>query len=98
PRLPRFFLPLTGMVLMGIGLVGLGVLGGLGGQTSTTTTIDIAGVTFTLVWLVGIMAPLAGVGLAFVIIPAQTVIQELSSDEIRGRVFTVQLTLANALS
>ena len=97
PRVPRFLLPLIGMFLMALGLMGLGVLG-LSGRAATTTTFDVLGIQLTAIWLIGIMSPLAGVGLAFVLIPAQTAIQEQSTDVIRGRVLTVQLTLANALS
>lgn len=97
PRVPRFLLPLIGMFCMALGLMGLGVLG-LNGRQATTTTFDVAGIQLTAVWLIGILSPLAGIGLAFVLIPAQTAIQELATDEIRGRVLTVQLTLANALS
>jgi len=97
PRLPRFVLPLAGMVLMGLGLVGLGLLG-LEGRSAAATTFNLAGVQLTAVWLIGIVSPIAGIGLALVLIPAQTIIQEQATDEIRGRVFTVQLTLANGLS
>src|SRR5581483_7930719 len=98
PRIPRFLLPLAGMVFMGAGLLGLGALGLGGGTRVADTTIQLGGIQFSALWLIGIVSPLAGVGLALVLIPAQTVIQELATDEIRGRVLTVQLTLANALS
>ncbi len=98
PRIPRFLLPLAGMVFMGAGLLGLGALGLGGGTRVADTTIQLGGNQFSALWLIGIVSPLAGVGLALVLIPAQTVIQELATDEIRGRVLTVQLTLANALS
>lgn len=97
PRVPRFLLPLIGMFCMALGLIGLGMLG-LSGRAATTTTFDVGGIQLTAIWLIGIMSPLAGIGLAFVLIPAQTTIQEQATDEIRGRVLTVQLTLANALS
>lgn len=97
PRVPRFVLPLAGMVAMGAGLIGLGAIG-LGGGSVRFTTFSLAGITLSVIWLIGIMSPLAGMGLAFVLIPAQTVIQEQATDDIRGRVLTVQLTLANALS
>ncbi len=97
PRVPRFLLPLLGMFCMALGLMGLGMLG-FSGREATTTTFNLAGIQFTAVWLIGILSPLAGIGLAFVLIPAQTTIQEQATDEIRGRVLTVQLTLANALS
>jgi hypothetical protein len=45
-----------------------------------------------------VVNPLVGIGIALVLIPAQTTIQEGATNEIRGRVLTVQLTLANALS
>jgi hypothetical protein len=85
------------MVVMGVGLVGLGALG-LSGENALTTTFEIAGVTMTAIWLIGIAAPLIGIGIALVLIPAQTTVQEGATNEIRGRVLTVQLTLANALS
>jgi MFS family permease len=97
PRIRRFVLPLAGMILMGLGLFGLGALG-LAGTGSVRTPWQVDGFTFSPRWLIGILSPLAGIGLAFVLIPAQTAIQEQSTDEIRGRVFTVQLTLANGLS
>ena len=97
PRVPRMLLPLIGMFIMALGLMGLGFLG-LSGKEATTTTFNVAGVQLTAIWMIGIMSPLAGIGLAFVLIPAQTAIQELATDNIRGRVLTVQLTLANALS
>lgn len=97
PRVPRFILPLAGMFCMSLGLLGLGALG-LGGRQAVTTTYEIAGISLTAIWLIGILSPLAGIGLALVLVPAQTTIQEEATDEIRGRVLTVQLTLANALS
>ncbi len=41
---------------------------------------------------------IAGIALDFVNIPAQTVMQELSPDRIKGRVLSLQLVLYNALS
>lgn len=97
PRLPRFVLPLAGMVLMGVGLLGLGGLG-LAGKSAATTTFSLGSFHLSALYLIGIVSPLAGIGLALVLIPAQTVIQEQATDQIRGRVLTVQLTLANAIS
>lgn len=95
-NLPRYLLPIAGMFVMGLGLIGLGILG-LSGAHALQATYQIAGITITAVWFVGIAAPLLGIGIALVLIPAQTAIQEGAPDEIRGRVLTVQLTLANAL-
>jgi hypothetical protein len=97
PRLPRYTLPMVGMLFMAAGLVGMGLLG-LVGPSASRIIIDIGGgFTLSPAWLIGVISPLLGVGLAMVLIPAQTVVQEQSSDDIRGRVLTVQLTLANGL-
>jgi MFS family permease len=96
-NLPRYVLPIVGMVVMGLGLAGLGVIG-LNGEHALTTTFHILGLNIAAGWLIGIAAPLLGIGIALVLIPAQTAVQEGSTDEVRGRVLTVQLTLANGLS
>lgn len=96
-NLPRYVLPIVGMMVMGLGLMGLGALG-LFGTIALQTRFQLMGFTLNGTWLVGIVAPLIGIGIALVLIPAQTAVQESATDEIRGRVLTVQLTLANALS
>jgi hypothetical protein len=85
------------MLLIGLGLMGMGFLG-LNGEHALNSQFHIAGFTLNATWLIAIAAPLAGVGIALVLIPAQTAVQEGATDVIRGRVLTVQLTLANALS
>lgn len=96
-NLPRYVLPIVGMIVMGLGLLGLGALG-LYGTIALQTRFHLMGFTLNGTWLVGIVAPLLGIGIALVLIPAQTAVQEGATDEVRGRVLTVQLTLANALS
>ncbi len=96
-HLPRYLLPIAGMCFMGAGLIGMGALG-LSGENALRTQFQILGFTLNATWLVGIAAPLVGIGIALVLIPAQTAVQEGASNEIRGRVLTVQLTLANGLS
>lgn len=96
-NLPRYVLPIVGMFVMGLGLLGLGWLG-LNAENALNTQFQILGLTLNATFLVGIAAPLLGVGIALVLIPAQTAVQEGATDVIRGRVLTVQLTLANALS
>jgi Na+/melibiose symporter-like transporter len=96
-NLPRYILPIVGIVLIGLGLIGMGLLG-LNGTHALNTQVTILGITINAAWLIGIAAPLAGIGIALVLIPAQTAVQEGATDLIRGRVLTVQLTLANALS
>lgn len=96
-NLPRFVLPIAGMVTMGLGLIGMGALG-LNGQNALNTQFLVLGFLLNATWLIGIVAPLVGIGIALVLIPAQTAIQEGATDVVRGRVLTVQLTLANAIS
>jgi MFS family permease len=96
-NLPRYVLPIAGMVAMGLGLIGMGALG-LYGEHALRTQFHVLGVTLNATFLVGIAAPLVGIGIALVLIPAQTAVQEGATDAIRGRVLTVQLTLANAVS
>lgn len=96
-KLPRYVLPIAGMLTMGLGLIGMGALG-LQGENALRTQVQLLGITLNATFLVGIAAPLVGIGIALVLIPAQTTIQEAATDEIRGRVLTVQLTLANAVS
>lgn len=96
-NLPRYVLPIAGMVVMGLGLMGMGALG-LNGVNALKTQFQILGFMLNATWLIGLIAPLVGIGIALVLIPAQTAVQEGATDEVRGRVLTVQLTLANALS
>lgn len=96
-NLPRHVLPIAGMIVMGLGLMGLGALG-LIGTRALEMRFQLLGFTLNATWLVGIVAPLIGIGIALVLIPAQTAVQEAASNEIRGRVLTVQLTLGNGLS
>lgn len=96
-NLPRYVLPIAGMICMGLGLIGMGALG-LNGVNALKTQFQILGFTLNATWLLGVVAPLVGIGIALVLIPAQTAVQEGATDEVRGRVLTVQLTLANGLS
>jgi MFS family permease len=96
-KFPRYILPIAGMVTMGLGLLGMGVLG-FYGEHALNAQFSLLGYLVNATWLVGLAAPLVGIGIALVLIPAQTVVQEGATDDVRGRVLTVQLTLANAAS
>jgi MFS family permease len=97
PRVSRHALPIAGMVIMGLSLFGLGLVGRLGNGKTAPLVQLLPGVTTGGAILIGIAAFFAGIALALILIPTQTVVQEESPDEIRGRVLTVQFTLANAL-
>jgi Na+/melibiose symporter-like transporter len=49
-KLPRFVLPIAGMVVMGIGLLGLGALG-LSGENALKTEFQFLGLTLNAAWL-----------------------------------------------
>ncbi|PZS02794.1 MAG: hypothetical protein DLM69_03665 [Candidatus Chloroheliales bacterium] len=77
------------LMLLAIANFGLGILGNtfLGHNFSTTTLLIILGVlTFGL-----------GVMNSFIQVPSQTILQEYSPEEIRGRVFSAYQTMLNVL-
>lgn len=75
-----------GLLLQGTVLLLLGLVAQMW-QASTNMIIVTMGLAFGL-----------GLGFAFIGIPAQTMLQEYTPHEIRGRVFSVQFLLANLLS
>lgn len=77
------------LMLLAIANFGLGLLGNtvLGHNFSTTTLLIILGIlTFAL-----------GVMNSFIQVPSQTILQEHSPEEIRGRVFSAYQTMLNVL-
>jgi hypothetical protein len=44
------------------------------------------------------LSAVAGAGLVSILVPTQTVIQERADEDVRGRLFAVQLVLANVAS
>jgi MFS family permease len=93
----RHTLPIAGTVLMGAAFLVLGLVGVLGGSTKAPIFHLHPDLTVSATTLITITAVFAGVALALILIPAQTAVQEEALDENRGRVLTVQFTLANAL-
>lgn len=96
-RLARYVLPIAGTVLMGAAFVVLGFVGVVGGSANVPVFHLHPDLTVTATTLVTTTAVFAGIALALILIPAQTAVQEGALDENRGRVLTVQFTLANAL-
>jgi hypothetical protein len=97
PHFARHSLPIAGIVLMGLSLLGLGVIG-LQANLSIAPLFRLhPELTVSATSLVGVCAFAAGIAFALIVIPAQTTVQEQATDEIRGRVLTIQFTLANAL-
>lgn len=96
-RVPRGILATAGMLVMGVALAGL-----------AWTTSDLRPFDqplfvghpesiLTTTSMVMFCALLVGASMAMINIPAQTIVQERSSDAVRGRVLAVQFTLSNAL-
>ncbi len=96
-RVPREILASLGMIGVAIGLGGLAWAGGgsiVFGQPLFIGRPDLVLTTSAAVMFSSL---LIGMMMATINIPAQTVVQERSSDAVRGRVLAVQFTLANAL-
>jgi MFS family permease len=93
----RHTLPILGTVLMGATFFALGLVGVLGGSTNAPVFHLHPDLTVSATTLIAVVSIFAGVALALILIPAQTAVQEEALDENRGRVLTVQFTLANAL-
>ena len=93
----RHTLPIAGTVLMGAAFFVLGLVGVVGGSTRAPIFHLHPDLTVSATTLITITSVFAGIALAMILIPAQTAVQEGALDENRGRVLTVQFTLANAL-
>ncbi|MGB8645306.1 MAG: MFS transporter [Anaerolineae bacterium] len=97
PRFHRYLFPIIGTILMGLSFLALGLIGSLSGGPQAPLFRLYPNLTLTATSAVSLASVFAGVALAFILIPAQTAVQEEAPDEIRGRVLTVQFTLSNAL-
>lgn len=97
-RVPRGILASAGMVAMGVALAGLAWVGRGGGPFDHPLFEGHPELVITTTASVMVFALLAGMSMAMINIPAQTVVQEESSDAVRGRVLAIQFTLANALA
>ncbi len=97
-RVRRQILTSAGMLLMGLALGGLAWVGG--GSTGVDVPLlrNYPHMTISVASMVMLFSLAAGIAMALINIPAQTVVQEQSSDAVRGRVLAVQFTLANALA
>ncbi len=97
PRVARYTLPIIGTLLMGASFYVLGLIGVIGGSATVPIFHMHPDLIVSATSVATITSVFAGIALALILIPAQTAIQEEALDEIRGRVLTVQFTLANAL-
>jgi MFS family permease len=95
-RVARPVLASAGMFGMALAYVGLSWAGGGGAEQTPLFRAhpELVPSTASFVMLFSLMT---GVAMAVINIPAQTIVQEHTRDELRGRVMAVQFTLANAL-
>jgi MFS family permease len=96
-HVPRQMLASAGMVVMGVALAGLAWAGMGRQQLGVFLFRGQPDLVIGATPLIMFFALAAGVAMAMINIPAQTVVQEHSSDAVRGRVMAVQFTLANLL-
>ncbi len=96
-RVPREILAASGVVGIGIALAGLAAAGRITGASQTPIfRIDPEWILSTSA-IVMFFAFWIGVTITLINIPAQTIVQERSTDAVRGRVFAVQFTLSSAM-
>jgi len=94
-RVPREILAVLGMIGVAIGLAGLAWAGSGSLIFGQPVFVRFPELFLTTSACVMFFALIIGMTMAAINIPAQTIVQERSSDAVRGRVLAVQFTLAN---
>lgn len=93
----RQVLASAGMFGMGLALAGLAWAGGGSGPFDRPLFVGHPDLVISTAASIMFFSLIAGVAIALINIPAQTLVQEESNDSVRGRVFAIQFTLSNAL-
>ena len=101
-RVDRLRLVRGALVVVGV-LIGLMALAGpvwqwLGWVSFAEGAESTVWGHWSLIGVVMVLALVAGVGFVAILVPTQTVIQERAEEDVRGRLFAVQLVLANVAS
>ncbi len=96
-RVPREILATAGMLGMGLAMVGLAWTTSDRRPFEQPLFVGHPESILTTAAMVMFFALVTGISMAMINIPAQTIVQERSSDAVRGRVLAVQFTLSNAL-
>jgi MFS family permease len=96
-RVPREILASIGMIGVAAALLGLAWAGGGSEVFGKPLFVGHPELVLTTSAMVMFFSLIVGMMMATINIPAQTVVQERSSDAVRGRVLAVQFTLSNAL-
>jgi MFS family permease len=96
-RVPREILATAGILGMGLAMAGLAWTTSGRRPFDQPLFVGHPESILTTTAMVMFFALVAGVSMAMINIPAQTIVQERSSDAVRGRVLAVQFTLSNAI-
>jgi MFS family permease len=96
-RVSRNTLASLGMFGMGIALAGMAWAGWGGGPFDRPLFQGHPELVLSTTSMIMFFSLIAGMAMATINIPAQTIVQEESNEAVRGRVFAVQFTLSNAL-
>jgi MFS family permease len=87
-------LTLISLIVLGLTVIGLASVGVIGTFWQKLGTPAGVGFTLTMVPIVGLM----GVAVAFINAPVQTILQQRTKPELRGRVLAMQQTLTAAMA
>jgi hypothetical protein len=96
-RVPREILAVLGMIGVAIGLLGLAWAGSGSLIFGQPVFVRFPELFLTTSAFVMFFALIIGMTMAAINIPAQTIVQERSNDQVRGRVLAVQFALSNLI-
>lgn len=98
--IPKQLLTRISVLAIGILMFGIGISPPLS-RLGYRLTEDMSPRVIAASWLIGLdlfLFLLLGVAFAYVLVPAQTLVQELAGDEVRGRVISIQLMVSSAFT
>jgi MFS family permease len=96
--LPKELLTRVSVAAIGVLMFGVGISPPLS-HLGNRITESVGFRPQAAAWLIGLdlfLFLLLGMALAYVLVPAQTLVQELAGDEVRGRVLSIQLMASSA--
>ena len=96
--MPKELLTRVSVAAIGVLMFGVGISPPLS-QIGNRITESVGFRPHAANWLIGLdlfLFLLIGLAFAYVLVPAQTLVQELAGDEVRGRVLSIQLMASSA--
>ena len=97
-RVPKELLTRIAVTAIGVLMFGVGISPRLS-HIGNRLTVSVGFRPQPVAWLIGLdllLFLLLGLAFAYVLVPAQTLVQELAGDEVRGRVLSIQLMASSA--